>query len=222
VIEDLISAFGVACHSVRGTDPTAILFPEETRDLGVVAPSRLREFAQGRTCARRALRKLGQPGAPILRGAGREPVWPPGIVGSITHCSNYCAAAVARRAEILTIGIDAEPARPLAAANARVVCTPFELAWLERFSDGPRWGTVVFSAKESAYKAWFPLTRRRVGFQDASVEIHPSRETFTVRTRLLDADAAGCDLSTLEGRYAIRDGLVLTVVVKTHKARSRT
>ena len=84
------------------------LFPEEAALVQSAVRKRRCEFAAGRYLARRALRGLGVPPRPILRGPNREPTWPDGVVGSITHCSGYCAATVASTDVIEAIGIDAE------------------------------------------------------------------------------------------------------------------
>jgi 4'-phosphopantetheinyl transferase EntD len=66
------------------------LFAEEASLLGPGSvEKRWREFAAGRSCARKALAASGHAPVAVLQGAGREPVWPQGIVGSITHCSTY-------------------------------------------------------------------------------------------------------------------------------------
>ena len=62
-----------------------------------------------RYCARQALGELGVPPVPILKGDKGEPCWPDGIVGSLTHCEGYRGAAVGRRDEVRSVGIDAEP-----------------------------------------------------------------------------------------------------------------
>src|SRR3984957_6533699 len=99
------------------------LLPEEFACLGRVVPKRYREFATGRTCARQALGILGFPRSPILVGPSRQPLWPPGAVGSITHCTGYCAAAVGRREDYRAIGIDAEPNEPLSQDVLELVAT---------------------------------------------------------------------------------------------------
>lgn len=82
------------------------LSPEEELSLGRVVQNRKREFATGRACAHRANRAMGLTPSPILVGAGREPIWPSGVTGSITHCRGLCAAAVASSDEVRSIGLD--------------------------------------------------------------------------------------------------------------------
>jgi 4'-phosphopantetheinyl transferase N-terminal domain len=48
---------------------------------------------------------------PVLQGLGREPAWPQGIVGSITHCGPWAIAAVASSESIEALGIDLEDYR---------------------------------------------------------------------------------------------------------------
>jgi len=89
------------------------LFPEELRSLGRAVDKRRREFTTGRACARAALSQLGIGPTAIPGGARGQPLWPPGIVGSITHCRGYCACAVARAERVVSLGIDAEANLPL-------------------------------------------------------------------------------------------------------------
>jgi 4'-phosphopantetheinyl transferase EntD len=146
----------VASVAVRGDDPSAYLLPEEAAQLGWAVESRKREFTTARSCARRALRKLGLPATPILRGPKREPLWPPGVVGSITHFGY--AAAAAMQLNVLTVGIDAEIDEELPAGVLDQVLVDEERARLAGASRGTHWDMLLFSAKESIYKAWFPLS----------------------------------------------------------------
>ena len=148
-------------------------------DTGGLAGGRVREFRIGRACARRALGQLGLPEVSVPAGTEREPIWPPGIVGSITHSEGYAAAAVARAADVLGLGIDVERHVALAPGVIRRVCTPGEQVWLDRApDDGRHWPVIVFSAKESIYKAWYPKTGRWLGFQDVELELDAARGTF--------------------------------------------
>ncbi|MFL5884840.1 MAG: 4'-phosphopantetheinyl transferase, partial [Thermoleophilaceae bacterium] len=83
------------------------LFPEEEALVARAVAKRRNEFVTGRALARRALSTLGVAPVAIGRGARGQPLWPGGIVGSITHCRGYRACAVARFDEIASVGIDA-------------------------------------------------------------------------------------------------------------------
>jgi 4'-phosphopantetheinyl transferase EntD len=212
VIETLLPK-NVACVALRGDDPDAELLPEEQTQLGRAVESRIREFATARACARRALAALGLPPDPILRGAGREPVWPEGVVGSITHCRGYRAAAVALRRDVVTIGIDAEPDETMPDGVVGRVLLAEERGWLEQAPAGVHWDRLIFSAKESVYKAWFPLTRRRLDFDQAAITLDPGSGTFSARLLVPPPFVDGRSLSGLDGRFLVQDGLVLTAIV---------
>jgi 4'-phosphopantetheinyl transferase EntD len=209
----------------RGEVADATLFPEEAAATRRAVENRRREFATGRACARSALAALGLPPRAIPVGPKGEPLWPPGIVGSITHCVGYRACAAARRSDVAAIGIDAEPNRPLRERVLGAVAREGEIALVRRLIDDDpsvRWDRLVFSAKEAAYKAWFPLTGRRLGFEGAEVSIDPCAGTFSV-------ELPGCERRSgedeeplgLEGRWTIDEGLILTAAVVAPGSLSR-
>jgi 4'-phosphopantetheinyl transferase EntD len=211
VIEDLLPA-EVVSADVLGDDPDARLLPEEEPEVAKAVEKRVREFTIARSCARRALGKLGLPETPILRGAKRQPLWPAGIVGSITHTRGYYAAAVARADEVLTVGIDAETHAELPDGVLGVVTLPEEREMLSRLPSGTFWGRILFSAKESVYKSWFPLTEKWLGFNDARVTIDPFQNTFSVSLLVEPPLVRGVALTGFEGRYLVRDGFVVTAI----------
>lgn len=186
----------VVLRESTGSVPDVASLPEELALAAPFAEVRRREFLATRHLARAALRALGRHDAIVGIGPRRAPVWPPGVVGSITHCAGYRAVAVSRADDLLAVGIDAEPAVPLEEGVADQVLLPAERARLRADVES----TVVFSAKESVYKAWHPLTGAWLGFED--VEVVLGDGTFAATT----ADAA------LDGRFGVRDGLVRTAV----------
>lgn len=192
------------------------LFPEEQLALGRAVDKRRREFTTGRACARQALAQLGLPAGSIPTGERGEPVWPPGVVGSITHCEGYRACALARSSDFLSIGIDAEPNAPLPDGLLGDIARPEEMPALDRLRrerPSVHWDRLLFSAKEAVYKTWFPLARRWLGFEDAVVEVDPDAGTFTARL-LVAGPLLGksARLERLRGRWAASDGLVLTAI----------
>jgi 4'-phosphopantetheinyl transferase EntD len=141
-------------------------------------------------------------------------VWPDGVVGAITHCAGFRAAAVAWSADVRSVGLDAEPHVALPDGVLRAVSDEGEralLATLERDAPDVRWDKVLFSAKETVYKAWFPLTGRWLGFEDA--ELRPAPDgTFTAALRVPGPVVDGAELTGFAGRWAVRDGLVITAI----------
>jgi 4'-phosphopantetheinyl transferase EntD len=218
VIEHIVSP-EVACFATLGDDAPTWLYPNEAALMCGAAETRLREFATARTCARLAIAKLGLQPAPILRGAWREPIWPRGVVGSITHCKGYRAAAVAKRRDILTVGIDAEPDEELPPGILEQVAVPHEQAWLAAARPGVCWDRLLFSAKESVFKAWFPLARDWLGFEQAVITFDPTQCTFGVRLLVPLPVLFGDGPEVLTGRFLVRDGLLLTSIVVPNKER---
>jgi 4'-phosphopantetheinyl transferase EntD len=213
VIEAVLPA-GVACAESFGDRPDAVLFPGEAAAVARAVDKRRREFATGRACAREALTQLGVGPAPIPRGERGAPQWPPGIVGSITHCAGYRAAAAARATEIQSIGVDAEPGGALPAGVLAVVSRPAERARLRvlvELRPDVAWDRLLFSAKESVYKAWFPLARRWLGFEDADITLRPEG-TFHVRLLVPGPDGGGNPPPPFGGRWLAGSGLVLTAI----------
>lgn len=201
---------GAVAVSATPDDWLAEPLPEEERLVKRAVDRRRREFAVGRRCARRALAHLGGPTGPILAGDRREPVWPKGFIGSITHCEGYCGAAVARTSSLVGLGIDAERNRPLTAAVRTLVASPCELTDVE-VAPGVDPALVVFSAKESFYKAWFPATRRELGFLDVEVGIDWAGHTFSVHGT--DRWWTGAHQPHFTGRFALTDSHVFTVTI---------
>lgn len=106
----------------------------------------------------------------------REPQWPSSLVGSITHTRGFRAAAVAPRSVLSSVGIDTELNCPLpdgVEESVTVTGEPQMLAALARAVPLTHWGRLLFSAKEVVYKAWYPLTGRWLGFEDARLTIDP-------------------------------------------------
>lgn len=198
---------GVVAVEAFGDRPGEIGHPEEAELISGAVEGRKREFITGRRCAREALGLLGEKPVAIGVGERREPLWPAGIVGSITHCAGYRAAAVGRAEDVAAIGIDAEPDAPLPEGVRDVVMSEAEGALLT----GENADRVLFCAKEAIYKAWFPLTRRWLGFEECHLTI--DARTFVGRI-LVDGSRidGGAPLTELSGRYLRANGLILAVV----------
>lgn len=206
----------VAVHETRG-DLATDLTAAEQEAVGNAVEKRRLEFTTGRACARRALAQLGVAADGVPAGPRGEPLWPPGTVGAITHCAGYRAAAVAQTSELASIGIDAEPNAPLPDGLLPDVASPSEIAALYGLAarePAVHWDRLLFSAKESVYKAWFPLTGRWLGFEDAELTIDPHAKTFQARLLVPATTAAGEPLTGFSGRWLCDGGLVLTAIAR--------
>jgi 4'-phosphopantetheinyl transferase EntD len=208
LLDSLVPA-GVACSEAFADDPADTLFPAEQDVVARAVAKRRNEFTGVRGCARRALAALGLPPAPILPGERGAPGWPAGVVGSMTHCDGYRGAALARQKQVRTIGIDAEPDAPLPDGVLAAIALEPEVQMLRRLAEdgGPHWDRLLFSAKESVYKAWFPLARSWLNFEEARVTFDPVAGTFQARL-LVPGPVTG-----FSGTWLARRGLVITAIV---------
>jgi 4'-phosphopantetheinyl transferase EntD len=206
----------VAVVETFSDDPAATLFPGERAAIAKAVAKRRTEFATARACARAALARLGEPPAPILRGPRGAPQWPAGVTGSITHCDGYRAAAVARTSETHALGLDAEPNETLPEGVPEIIALMEEreqIAGLTAAEPGVCWDRLLFCAKESVYKAWFPLTQRWLDFKSAHVTINPRNGTFRALLLVPGPVVDGVPLSVMHGRWLAARGLLVTAIV---------
>lgn len=203
----------VAVAVADADDYAGELLPAEQACLGARAvESRRRDFTAGRVCARRALAQLGVRGVAVPSAANRAPVWPAGLVGTITHTRGYCAAAVARADEVRSVGMDAERHRELNAGVRRLIGLPEEWDDIARLPDGVPWPVVLFSAKETVYKVWHPVVGTWLDFHDARITFDPASGLFTaqiVAARLAAAPVPDPP-ATITGRFTVEDDLIRT------------
>jgi 4'-phosphopantetheinyl transferase EntD len=210
MIERILPSSVIAAE-MFGDAAAATVFREERAAIAKAVDTRQREFATARGCARTALAKLGVPSTPIPTGKGGAPQWPAGIAGSITHCDGYRAAAVARIGDVASLGIDAEPNEPLPDDGMLdiIALEPerARLAGLAAAAPGICWDRLLFSAKESVYKTWFPLAHRWLGFESAEVVIDADHGAFTVEVLVPGP------LVSLRGRWLASEGFLVTAIV---------
>lgn len=216
MIEALLPG-SVSCADSRSDAvPPDALFPAEVEFVRESVVKRQREFAAVRVCARRAMAAIGLPPSPVLNGSRGEPRWPHGVVGTMTHCSGYCAAAVARRHDIRSLGIDAEPHAPLPSGVLEAIALPGEQRRLagDRGPETLHWDRLLFSAKESVFKTWYPATGIALDFCDAEIVFQRCSGSlasgiFNVHLRRFVPTA----LQEFEGRWMVCEDFALTAVV---------
>jgi 4'-phosphopantetheinyl transferase EntD len=158
------------------------LAAEESCWLAPMVSGRRREFTMGRNAARRAMARLGVGPAAIGRhSSDRDPLWPAGIVGSISHAHGVVVAACARENDARAIGVDVERAGPLGADLVREICREDELEALRGVAPpAPSdWPKLLFSIKEAGYKAWFPSMRTPLEFHAMRVIPDPAARRFS-------------------------------------------
>ncbi|MFD7262410.1 4'-phosphopantetheinyl transferase [Streptomyces sp. NPDC059874] len=212
MIEELLPP-GVTSSEAFDDAAPAPLFPAEEALMEGRRARRRSQFATARACARRCLAGLGRPPVPLLPGPGGAPQWPSGVVGSITHCEGYRGAVAAPASSVAALGIDAEPVGPLPKGVLSLIASAEErshLAALTSADPSLPWDRIFFSAKEAAYKAWYPATGIWLGFRDATLTL--SREG-TFETTLHPPVPTPVD-PVYEGRWLAGPDLVLTAVAR--------
>lgn len=132
------------------------------------------EFAAGRWCAAHALRRSGYRGPPAIEiGEHRAPRWPAGYLGSISHSAGWAVAIAAANDGWHGMGIDLE--QTMEESNARALAG--RIGNVAEMALGARagipfatWATLLFSAKESLFKALYPSVGRYFHFPDAAAD----------------------------------------------------
>lgn len=201
---------GVAVAASDPRRPAPPLWPGESP--GGAAEGRLREYAHGRTNARAAMAELGIISVAIPMLPDRAPDWPAGIAGSITHCATVCVAAIARTNPLRGIGLDVEPDAPLAADLWEPILLAQERDWLatQPQPDRGHLALLIFSAKEAAYKAQYPLSKTLFGFETLHIALTPQDQSFTAEFRhAVPYFAKG---TCLHGRYSRAENHLITAV----------
>jgi 4'-phosphopantetheinyl transferase EntD len=171
---ELASLFppGVVVAELRAAGDPEWLLPAEAAFMSQAVPKRVREFAAGRLCARRALEEFGVTGFPVCVAEDRQPIWPDQLLGSITHTAGFCAAAVAERSHCIAVGMDSETVGDVTPDIWPTICGPSEAGWIRSLPAASQDAaiTLIFSAKEAFYKCQYPLTREWLNFHDLIVE----------------------------------------------------
>lgn len=233
----------------------------ESEGLQHAVEQRRLEFLTTRCCAHAALEATGVPPEPLLRGTHGQPLWPNGVIGSLTHFSTragpgvpatsaapatpgarafpagvYRGAAVTRADRFALLGIDAEQLAPLPAGISAMIFTQSErrsaAVMFGAMPDLPL-GRLIFSIKESFYKARYPVAGSWLDFLDAEVAFdrpdlcRPERLPAHVGSVASGFDVAGTFAvrlvnrmrshrslpDSLEGRFLVSDGRILTSVL---------
>ncbi|QDG74826.1 4'-phosphopantetheinyl transferase [Labrenzia sp. PHM005] len=199
----------IAVGDPRARKPTG--YPDEETHVANAVTSRRSEFFAGRECARKAMRDLGfQPTAIGVR-PDRSPIWPNGLIGTISHSRTLCLAAVAlQNDDALSIGLDIEPDSPLPEDMWDTICTSNERSWLAGLPSDQRTRQALrmFTAKESAYKAQYPLTQEFLEFEDLEIAFY-GHDFSAVFQRSVPSFAKG---TKLRGRQVIYHGHVVSAV----------
>jgi 4'-phosphopantetheinyl transferase EntD len=175
-LEDIAAPRVLIGHRIIAEgDEQALLVEERSIFAGSVVKVR-RASGAARMVARELMRRAGVAPQPVIKADGGMPIWPDGMVGSLAHDATIAVAALARRGDYLSVGIDIEPAEPLDSDLLDMVATPGERAAIQ---DSPLHGRLLFAIKEAVYKAAYPLDRVFLDHHDVEVDL--AARTATIR-----------------------------------------
>jgi 4'-phosphopantetheinyl transferase EntD len=163
-------------HRIISPGDENALLPEEAGAFAKSVVKVRRASGAARIVARELLANIGLPQYALPKGKGGAPVWPAGIVGSMSHDSQIAVAAIAKERDLNALGIDIEPAEALPAGLLDIVTTPQERSHIH---EDPCGGRLLFAAKEAVYKAVYPLDQTFLEHHD--VEVSLSRGQAVVR-----------------------------------------
>ena len=208
----------VASAEAMARADQASLFADERAHIADASARRQAEFTTVRRCAGEALERIGRQRPSLVPGRGGAPLWPMGVLGSMTHCLGRCAAAVTSDSSIAGLGIDLEEGSQSSSDLLDVAVLPSERAAVQKLHrSGPAglWERVIFSAKESVYKAWYPLEGRWLDFEEVRISLHQDSHlagTFAV-TLLADPQGSSRWEELAEGRWMADERFVATALV---------
>ena len=163
----LVPGIVVVCRRIAQGDENA-LWPEELPAFAGSVVKVRRASGAARIAARDLMQNLGLPPAAIVKSAAGVPIWPEGIVGSLAHDAEVAVAALAKRQTFASLGIDVEPAEPLAEDLIDIVVSRAERRWIE---DGLHQARLLFSIKEAVYKAVYPLDGVFLDHHDVEIDL---------------------------------------------------
>lgn len=177
-------------------------------------PNRKNEYLLGRVCASKAYDLcMGTELLNLPTNPDRSPAWPSDVVGSISHNQYWVGAAVARQADLIGVGIDFEVMGRTKLELARQIRSSEDILKHTELSDEDLL-TIIFSCKESLYKALYPSVKKFFGFEDAALrKLDLTNGTFTID--LLTQLSLKFGISShqsFNGRLALDNGNCLTVL----------
>jgi 4'-phosphopantetheinyl transferase EntD len=173
---------------------------------------RLADFSTGRYCAIKALEQLGIQDATIPIGADRAPIWPEGIVGSISHCDSLTGAIVAKSSDHISLGLDIEEIGKVTTDLYDLVFTENEKSYLSNFAGRKleEQSTAIFSIKEAFYKFQHPITNTFLDFLDVQVSL-PYFDKVVVLSKQISKES---EIRNNKIKYFFDNDCVISIITK--------
>ncbi|WP_266157346.1 4'-phosphopantetheinyl transferase family protein [Dyella silvatica] len=206
----LPGAAGLSCQALSVLEQQGLACPPLPASLDRAVRKRQREYLTGRLCACSALRKAGYPHDiyPAMK-EDRLPAWPDGWLGSISHSGDYAMAVAAAQTRCHALGIDIQQRVALKVLMdiQSMIAQPTELTQLGELDVTARL-LLIFSGKESLYKALYPQVRQIKEF-DAAELVYADAQTLQFRLTHDWSDRWKAD-SRISVRYVVFDEYVVT------------
>jgi enterobactin synthetase component D len=208
-------------HDVAFFQTSLPIDAQVERDFSYCLPSKLekasalrkQEYIAGRYCAFKAAKQLSAEIHNIENASTREPIWPLGLAGSISHSKNMAISCVAKSENYLSLGIDAEDfIRPQGAQDIiGTVASLEEASYINGLNDQAAL-TILFSAKEALYKALFPISRCFIDFKEVRlVSLDLEKKSFELELISEQKELAKF-LGSYTGSFRIENQTVVTLI----------
>jgi len=177
---------------------------------------RKNEYLCGRVLAQAVLNHHFGLDQPITSMHEHLPIWPTHVLGSISHSQNKLIVALSNNANYLGIDIEHWVTSEFARESAHLVLTASEFdSWKSKaaeFFDFARYVSLIFSVKESLYKAVYPTAKQYIDFLEASiVDINFENQTLTL-TFLPEIQQRYQLLEHYDGGWTIEQDHIMTWV----------
>lgn len=196
----------LVCHSVNEEMLQIPNFKEKL--------SREKEHSLGRYCAQQATNAIGIHCSKISSDSQGLPIWPEGVVGSISHSKGLCLSAVAKSEDFQTIGIDIEQFNRMKERSIERIVHPEEKA--EIGNDLTK-ATLLFSIKEAFYKAQFPIYKSHLNFKDLAFRYDFSGQKAQLVWLAEKSPIAKADYSKWATSYQIIENTCFVLCSKSNK-----
>jgi len=173
-LEDALGNLVPSCSTYSAVTVSGEHLQRLPNDLipAAAVPKRQREFAAGRVAASNALSRAGITDYFPAIGEMRQPIWPDGFVGSISHDNDIAIAVVAPASELIGLGLDVESVHlPDSSIRSQIMSTLEGALWAEHCGgDKDAAAMMVFSYKEAIFKCAYPVTGVFLEFLDVVVK----------------------------------------------------
>ena len=202
-------------HSLFTSDKIILPFSQLALPINhKFSETRLSDFSIGRYCAIKALEQLGIQDATIPIGTDRAPIWPEGIVGSISHCDTLVGAIVAKKSEYISLGLDIEEIGRVTPDLFDLVFTEKEKSYLSSFTGRKleEQSTLIFSVKEAFYKFQHPITKTFLDFLDVELDLFSLDKIFVLSTDISKDSIIRFNYIS----YQIKDNHIIAIIINSN------